>query len=57
MYKKSYEKPCIKVYEVGTTAILASSGDGDQKLVPSKSKSFTLENREVTSGDADDVWE
>lgn len=55
MYKKTYERPCMNVYEVETTAILAESGT--KKPVPSTPKSFTLENDQVTSGDADDVWE
>ena len=56
MYKKTYEKPCMDMYEVETTAILAGSGGADNP-VPSKQKSFTLEDKTVTSGDADDAWE
>lgn len=55
MYKKTYEKPRMNMYEVETSAILSVSGE--KKPVPSKPKSFTLENDQVTSGDADDVWE
>ena len=55
MKKGSYEQPRITIYEVETTAILIGS-DKTHK-VPSKPKSFSLENDELTSGDNDDVWE
>lgn len=57
MYKKTYEKPCMYVYEVESTAILAGSGGAENKPVPGKSKTFNLENDQVISGDDDDVWE
>lgn len=57
MYKKTYEKPCMYVYEVESTVILAGSGGAENKPVPGKSKTFNLENDQVTSGDDDDVWE
>lgn len=55
MKKGSYEQPRITIYEVETTAILA--GSDKNNVVPSKSKSFSLENDELTSGDNDNVWE
>lgn len=56
MKKGSYEQPRITIYEVETTAILAGSGETNN-VVPSKQKSFSLENDELTSGDGDGVWE
>ncbi len=56
MKKGSYEQPRITIYEVETTAILAGSVETNK--VPSKSKSFSLENDGLlTSGDSEDVWE
>lgn len=55
MKKGSYEQPRITIYEVETTAIL--TGSDKTHKVPSKPKSFNLENDELTSGDNDDVWE
>ena len=53
MVKKTYEKPCITVYEVETTAILAGS------IVPSEKSGFSLdrESEELTSGDDEGVWD
>lgn len=57
MKKGSYEQPCITIYEVETTAILA--GSGKQDSVPNEKSGFSLdrESEELTSGDGDDVWE
>lgn len=48
MSKKVYEQPRMFVYEVETPAILAGSGE--------QTGGFTVD-RDVTSGDDDDVWE
>ena len=48
MSKKVYEQPRMFVYEVETPAILAGS--------VGQTKGFTVD-RDVTSGDDDDVWE
>lgn len=55
MKKSCYEQPRITIYEVETTAIL--TGSDKTHKVPSKPKSFNLENDELTSGDNDDVCE
>lgn len=55
MKKGNYEQPRITIYEVETTAILAGSGETNK--VPSKQKSFSLENEELTCGDDEGVWE
>lgn len=57
MKKGSYEQPCITIYEVETTAILAGSGETNN--VPSEKSGFSLdrESEELTSGDGDGVWE
>lgn len=55
MKKSYYEQPRITIYVVETTAIL--TGSDKTHKVPSKPKSFNLENDELTSGDNDDVWE